>query len=191
MTQTGNVRILSKLEEFWLLFFLKLNLAVEIMQTWSLVSICVLLGVVVRWGVSLNSYSGMKCVYLKINMRNPVCCPTVRFKVPVCLSLKTILAGLLHTYINLLSVDSHVVTCLFCVCVRASSLSFTDVALHSIDEQLTYLSLGAGKPPMFGDYEAQRHWQEVTYNLPVHEWSVCSLLFWFTGASETYKVYIR
>ncbi|CAL8254920.1 unnamed protein product [Merluccius merluccius] len=29
---------------------------------------------------------------------------------------------------------------------------------------------GAGKPPMFGDYEAQRHWQEVTYNLPVQEW---------------------
>uniref|UniRef100_A0A6Q2YQ67 Alpha-1,3-glucosyltransferase n=1 Tax=Esox lucius TaxID=8010 RepID=A0A6Q2YQ67_ESOLU len=28
----------------------------------------------------------------------------------------------------------------------------------------------AGKPPMFGDYEAQRHWQEITYNLPVHEW---------------------
>ncbi|KAK2835237.1 hypothetical protein Q5P01_015721 [Channa striata] len=56
------------------------------MQTWSLVSICVLLGVIVRWGVSLNSYSG------------------------------------------------------------------------------------AGKPPMFGDYEAQRHWQEVTYNLPLHEW---------------------
>ncbi|XP_029003391.1 dolichyl pyrophosphate Man9GlcNAc2 alpha-1,3-glucosyltransferase [Betta splendens] len=56
------------------------------MQTWSLVSICVLLGVVIRWGVSFNSYSG------------------------------------------------------------------------------------AGKPPMFGDYEAQRHWQEVTYNLPLQEW---------------------
>uniref|UniRef100_A0A672J6I5 Alpha-1,3-glucosyltransferase n=1 Tax=Salarias fasciatus TaxID=181472 RepID=A0A672J6I5_SALFA len=56
------------------------------MQTWCLVSISVLLGVAVRWGVSLNSYSG------------------------------------------------------------------------------------AGKPPMFGDYEAQRHWQEVTYNLPVQEW---------------------
>ncbi|KAF0041885.1 hypothetical protein F2P81_005417 [Scophthalmus maximus] len=56
------------------------------MQTWSLVSICVLLGVVVRWGVSLNSYSG------------------------------------------------------------------------------------AARPPMFGDYEAQRHWQEVTYNLPLQEW---------------------
>uniref|UniRef100_A0A665ULK0 Alpha-1,3-glucosyltransferase n=1 Tax=Echeneis naucrates TaxID=173247 RepID=A0A665ULK0_ECHNA len=56
------------------------------MPTWSLVSICVLLCIVVRWGVSLNSYSG------------------------------------------------------------------------------------AGKPPMFGDYEAQRHWQEVTYNLPPQEW---------------------
>lgn len=31
---------------------------------------------------------------------------------------------------------------------------------------------GAGKPPMYGDYEAQRHWQEVTYNLPVKHWCV-------------------
>uniref|UniRef100_A0A673UXN8 Alpha-1,3-glucosyltransferase n=1 Tax=Suricata suricatta TaxID=37032 RepID=A0A673UXN8_SURSU len=29
---------------------------------------------------------------------------------------------------------------------------------------------GAGKPPMFGDYEAQRHWQEITFNLPVKQW---------------------
>ncbi|XP_025046960.1 dolichyl pyrophosphate Man9GlcNAc2 alpha-1,3-glucosyltransferase isoform X3 [Alligator sinensis] len=29
---------------------------------------------------------------------------------------------------------------------------------------------GAGKPPMYGDYEAQRHWQEVTYNLPINQW---------------------
>lgn len=29
---------------------------------------------------------------------------------------------------------------------------------------------GKGKPPMFGDYEAQRHWMEITYNLPVDEW---------------------
>ncbi|XP_069498110.1 dolichyl pyrophosphate Man9GlcNAc2 alpha-1,3-glucosyltransferase isoform X2 [Ambystoma mexicanum] len=29
---------------------------------------------------------------------------------------------------------------------------------------------GAGKPPMYGDYEAQRHWQEITYNLPVKQW---------------------
>ncbi|XP_033820933.1 dolichyl pyrophosphate Man9GlcNAc2 alpha-1,3-glucosyltransferase [Periophthalmus magnuspinnatus] len=29
---------------------------------------------------------------------------------------------------------------------------------------------GAAKPPMFGDYEAQRHWQEVTYSLPLQQW---------------------
>jgi len=25
---------------------------------------------------------------------------------------------------------------------------------------------------MFGDYEAQRHWMEITYNLPVEQWFV-------------------
>ncbi len=29
---------------------------------------------------------------------------------------------------------------------------------------------GQGKPPMHGDFEAQRHWMEVTANLPVSEW---------------------
>ncbi|NWU89186.1 ALG6 glucosyltransferase, partial [Upupa epops] len=42
--------------------------------------------------------------------------------------------------------------------------------------------LGAGKPPLYGDYEAQRHWQEVTYNLPVRQWyfntSDNNLLYW-------------
>ncbi|NXC43220.1 ALG6 glucosyltransferase, partial [Penelope pileata] len=42
--------------------------------------------------------------------------------------------------------------------------------------------LGAGKPPMYGDYEAQRHWQEVTYNLPMGQWyfntSDNNLLYW-------------
>ncbi|NXW57000.1 ALG6 glucosyltransferase, partial [Eurystomus gularis] len=41
---------------------------------------------------------------------------------------------------------------------------------------------GAGKPPMYGDYEAQRHWQEVTYNLPVRQWyfntSDNNLMYW-------------
>ncbi|XP_054720074.1 dolichyl pyrophosphate Man9GlcNAc2 alpha-1,3-glucosyltransferase-like [Uloborus diversus] len=41
---------------------------------------------------------------------------------------------------------------------------------------------GAGKPPMFGDYEAQRHWQEITLNLPAEEWYRNStqndLLYW-------------
>ncbi|KAJ8277909.1 hypothetical protein GJAV_G00081560 [Gymnothorax javanicus] len=56
------------------------------MENWSLISLCVLLGLTVRWTVSVNSYSG------------------------------------------------------------------------------------SSKPPLFGDYEAQRHWQEVTINLPVHQW---------------------
>lgn len=30
---------------------------------------------------------------------------------------------------------------------------------------------------MFGDYEAQRHWQEVTYNTPFQEWFV--VMHWF------------
>ncbi|KAL0013247.1 hypothetical protein SO802_000316 [Lithocarpus litseifolius] len=29
---------------------------------------------------------------------------------------------------------------------------------------------GAGNPPMYGDFEAQRHWMEITLNLPVKEW---------------------
>ncbi|XP_044157415.1 LOW QUALITY PROTEIN: dolichyl pyrophosphate Man9GlcNAc2 alpha-1,3-glucosyltransferase [Bufo gargarizans] len=41
---------------------------------------------------------------------------------------------------------------------------------------------GARTPPMFGDYEAQRHWQEVTLNLPVKQWYFNStdndLLYW-------------
>ncbi|XP_063992179.1 probable dolichyl pyrophosphate Man9GlcNAc2 alpha-1,3-glucosyltransferase [Diachasmimorpha longicaudata] len=29
---------------------------------------------------------------------------------------------------------------------------------------------GEGKPPMYGDYEAQRHWQEITLNTPLVHW---------------------
>lgn len=32
------------------------------------------------------------------------------------------------------------------------------------------VSPGAGQPVMFGDYEAQRHWMEITFHLPVKEW---------------------
>ena len=32
------------------------------------------------------------------------------------------------------------------------------------------LFLGAGKGPMYGDYEAQRHWMELAVNLPIQEW---------------------
>lgn len=29
---------------------------------------------------------------------------------------------------------------------------------------------GQGKPPMYGDFEAQRHWMEITTRLPVSQW---------------------
>ncbi|KAL9261981.1 putative dolichyl pyrophosphate Man9GlcNAc2 alpha-1,3-glucosyltransferase [Drosera capensis] len=29
---------------------------------------------------------------------------------------------------------------------------------------------GAGNPPKYGDFEAQRHWMEITVNLPANEW---------------------
>lgn len=29
---------------------------------------------------------------------------------------------------------------------------------------------GKSKPPMYGDYEAQRHWMEITTNLPAKDW---------------------
>lgn len=41
---------------------------------------------------------------------------------------------------------------------------------------------GQGKPPMFGDYEAQRHWMEITVNLGINQWYLNStennLLYW-------------
>ncbi|XP_053677462.1 probable dolichyl pyrophosphate Man9GlcNAc2 alpha-1,3-glucosyltransferase [Anopheles nili] len=36
------------------------------------------------------------------------------------------------------------------------------ISLHSYS--------GQNRPPMYGDFEAQRHWQEVTVNLPVADW---------------------
>uniref|UniRef100_A0A7S1XQQ6 dolichyl-P-Glc:Man9GlcNAc2-PP-dolichol alpha-1,3-glucosyltransferase n=1 Tax=Phaeomonas parva TaxID=124430 RepID=A0A7S1XQQ6_9STRA len=33
-----------------------------------------------------------------------------------------------------------------------------------------YPHSGRHNPPMYGDYEAQRHWMEVTWNLPVRDW---------------------
>ncbi|KAL9231331.1 hypothetical protein vseg_006571 [Gypsophila vaccaria] len=41
---------------------------------------------------------------------------------------------------------------------------------------------GAGNPPKFGDFEAQRHWMEITINTPVKEWyrnsTVNDLSYW-------------
>ncbi|EPQ54608.1 ALG6, ALG8 glycosyltransferase [Gloeophyllum trabeum ATCC 11539] len=39
-------------------------------------------------------------------------------------------------------------------------------------------SAGQGTPPLFGDYEAQRHWMEITVHLPVREWYTYDLQYW-------------
>lgn len=45
-----------------------------------------------------------------------------------------------------------------------------------------HLYSGAGDPPKYGDFEAQRHWMEITTNLPVNDWyrnsSVNDLRYW-------------
>ena len=39
-------------------------------------------------------------------------------------------------------------------------------------------ALGQGTPPMFGDYEAQRHWMELTNHLPLRQWYTYDLQYW-------------
>jgi hypothetical protein len=37
---------------------------------------------------------------------------------------------------------------------------------------------GHATPPLYGDYEAQRHWMEITRHLPVKEWYTYDLQYW-------------
>lgn len=49
-----------------------------------------------------------------------------------------------------------------CLLVSVALLFRWLVGLHSYS--------GAGKGPMYGDFEAQRHWMELTTGLPLHQW---------------------
>lgn len=53
-------------------------------------------------------------------------------------------------------VSSFICISVFALLVRAA------VSLHPYS--------GAGKPPKYGDFEAQRHWMEITLNLPASDW---------------------
>jgi alpha-1,3-glucosyltransferase len=37
---------------------------------------------------------------------------------------------------------------------------------------------GYNTPPMYGDYEAQRHWMEISYHLPISKWYFYDLKYW-------------
>ncbi|KAL8476604.1 hypothetical protein ACS0TY_029048 [Phlomoides rotata] len=59
------------------------------------------------------------------------------------------------------------------VTARSSKSWFLCISLFAIFIRLSvalHPYSGAHTPPMFGDYEAQRHWMEITINLPVKEW---------------------
>ncbi|KAJ2029405.1 Glucosyltransferase-like protein [Coemansia sp. S610] len=56
------------------------------------------------------------------------------------------------------------VTLLFALLVRWC------VALHGYS--------GQGSPPIYGDYEAQRHWMELTVHLPPSQWYFYDLSYW-------------
>ena len=38
--------------------------------------------------------------------------------------------------------------------------------------------IGLEKPPMHGDFEAQRHWLELTLHVPLKEWYFHDLQWW-------------
>ena len=61
------------------------------------------------------------------------------------------------------------------LCVFFAAVLFRScVSLHGYS--------GEGVPPMYGDFEAQRHWMEVTVNLPPAAWA--PLLAVETGEDE-------
>lgn len=57
------------------------------------------------------------------------------------------------------------------------------VFVSSVSILLKYLTglgshSGKGSPPLHGDFEAQRHWIEITSNLPVDQWYFYDLQYW-------------
>lgn len=43
---------------------------------------------------------------------------------------------------------------------------------------LTYRQPGFQTPPMYGDFEAQRHWMEIATHLPISQWYFYDLEYW-------------
>lgn len=53
-------------------------------------------------------------------------------------------------------------------------------SFHNTERNFTCLtnSTGFQKPPMHGDFEAQRHWMEITTHLPTSLWYFYDLQYW-------------
>lgn len=61
--------------------------------------------------------------------------------------------------------------------VGLGSYSGTSPSPKSHSLRLMLLT-GQGTPPMYGDYEAQRHWMELTIHLPTRQWYTYDLEYW-------------
>ncbi|XP_022231260.1 probable dolichyl pyrophosphate Man9GlcNAc2 alpha-1,3-glucosyltransferase isoform X2 [Drosophila obscura] len=66
--------------------------------------------------------------------------------------------------------------------MKSEILAIACVALSLRSIVSLYSYSGFDSSPMYGDYEAQRHWQEVTINLEPGQWYTNSsnndLLYW-------------
>ncbi|XP_004516676.1 probable dolichyl pyrophosphate Man9GlcNAc2 alpha-1,3-glucosyltransferase [Cicer arietinum] len=54
-----------------------------------------------------------------------------------------------------------------------TTTTFTTITLFALLIRFMvslYPYSGSGNPPKFGDFEAQRHWMEITINVPIREW---------------------
>lgn len=49
---------------------------------------------------------------------------------------------------------------------------------HLFSFSLTLHCVGFEKPPLHGDFEAQRHWMEITNHLPMSLWYFYDLEYW-------------
>ncbi|CAL0317367.1 unnamed protein product [Lupinus luteus] len=69
--------------------------------------------------------------------------------------------------------DGDDYNCWWWLVQKGTAVTFVTIALFGFLIRVavsTYPYSGAGNPPKFGDYEAQRHWMEITINLPIREW---------------------
>ena len=53
-----------------------------------------------------------------------------------------------------------------------------DLILSILDKLMLSSCIGQDTPYMYGDYEAQRHWMEITYHLPFRQWYRYDLQYW-------------
>ena len=63
------------------------------------------------------------------------------------------------------------------ICISLASYS-GKCSMYVSENTPTELVVGHNTPPMYGDYEAQRHWMEITLHLPVEKWYFYDLQYW-------------